>query len=166
MKFNDVTALIKAGSPYLTSLLKDHGTYATTAFKGDGDAAFDDLLATVAAFEKAPSRGELMSGLRIAKQKLALLVALFDLSGKWPLEKVTTALTRFADDAVQTALGFLWHQERSKGTIQEKASAPIGKGYVVLAMGKMGAFELNYSSDIDLIVFYDLTSIKLAKKVV
>ncbi len=29
------------------------------------------------------------------------------------------------------------------------------RGYIVLAMGKMGAFELNYSSDIDLIVFYE-----------
>jgi [glutamine synthetase] adenylyltransferase / [glutamine synthetase]-adenylyl-L-tyrosine phosphorylase len=165
MKYNDVAALIKAGSPYLTSLLKTHGSYATAVFKGDGEAALLDLLATVAAFEKVPSRNEVMSGLRQAKQKLALLVALYDLGAKWPLEKVTAALTRFADAAVQAALGFLWHQERSKGTIKEKANALIGKGYVVLAMGKMGAFELNYSSDIDLIVFYDQTSAPLAADV-
>ena len=165
MKFNDVTALIKAGSPYLTSLLKEHGAYAASAFKSDGDVALEELLTTVKAFEKAPSRNEVMSGLRQAKQKLALLVALFDLGGKWPLEKVTTALTKFADAAVQAALGFLWHQERAKGTIKEKFSTPIGKGYVVLAMGKMGAFELNYSSDIDLIVFYDQTSAALATEV-
>ncbi|MEO9167621.1 MAG: bifunctional [glutamine synthetase] adenylyltransferase/[glutamine synthetase]-adenylyl-L-tyrosine phosphorylase, partial [Aestuariivirga sp.] len=155
MNFKDVTSLIRAGSPYLTSLLNEHGAYATSVFKADGDAALDELLASVAACEKSQSRSEVMSGLRQTKQKLALLVALYDLSAKWPLEKVTNALTRFADAAVQAALGFLWHQERAKGKIKEKANAPIGKGYVVLAMGKMGAFELNYSSDIDLIVFYD-----------
>ena len=36
-----------------------------------------------------------------------------------------------------------------------RSSPAAGSGYIVLAMGKMGAFELNYSSDIDLIVFYD-----------
>ncbi|MDP8996311.1 MAG: hypothetical protein M3O03_04820, partial [Pseudomonadota bacterium] len=94
MKFNDVTALIKAGSSYLTSLLKEHAAYAASAFKGDSDTTLDDLLTTVGAFENAPSRGELISGLRQAKQKMALLVALYDLGAKWPLEKVTAALTR------------------------------------------------------------------------
>ena len=37
----------------------------------------------------------------------------------------------------------------------DRSHPQAGSGYVVLAMGKMGAFELNYSSDIDLIVFYD-----------
>ena len=37
----------------------------------------------------------------------------------------------------------------------DRDPARRGSGYIVLAMGKMGAFELNYSSDIDLIVFFD-----------
>ena len=48
---------------------------------------------------------------------------------------------------------FQWKQEQAKGTF--KPDAPVGQAYVVLAMGKMGAFELNYSSDIDIIVFYE-----------
>src|SRR6201999_526662 len=37
----------------------------------------------------------------------------------------------------------------------DQANPDQGRGHIVLAMGKMGAYELNYSSDIDLIVFYD-----------
>ncbi|MFX7121295.1 bifunctional glutamine synthetase adenylyltransferase/deadenyltransferase, partial [Acinetobacter baumannii] len=38
-------------------------------------------------------------------------------------------------------------------------------GLIVLAMGKMGAGELNYSSDIDLIVFFDRTATSLAEDI-
>ena len=44
---------------------------------------------------------------------------------------------------------------RGKLNARDPAKPEEGSGYVVLAMGKMGAFELNYSSDIDLIVLYD-----------
>ena len=44
----------------------------------------------------------------------------------------------------------------------DPAQPEAGSGYVVLAMGKMGGFELNYSSDIDLIVFFDPTAPALA----
>ena len=120
------------------------------------------LLAEATQAGSAASREEAMRQLRQAKQKLALLVALYDLGGIWPLAKVTEALTRFADAAVQAALEFLWRQEIAKGKI---TSDEIGRGYLVLAMGKMGAFELNYSSDIDLIVLYDPERATLAADV-
>ena len=46
-------------------------------------------------------------------------------------------------------------QRRGKLKISDPGRPAEGSGYIVLAMGKMGAGELNYSSDIDLIVFYD-----------
>ncbi|MEP6827446.1 MAG: bifunctional [glutamine synthetase] adenylyltransferase/[glutamine synthetase]-adenylyl-L-tyrosine phosphorylase, partial [Aestuariivirga sp.] len=162
MTFEETTARIKSGSPYLTALLESHSDFANQAFTADSDKTFSELLATVADVEATTSRDEVMRDLRQAKQKLALLVALYDLSGKWPLENVTSALTRFADAAVQMALGFLWRQEIVKGKI---TGGEIGRGYLILAMGKMGAFELNYSSDIDLIVLYDPDRAQLAEDV-
>ena len=161
MTFEETTAKIESGSPYLTTLLESHSDFAAQAFKADSDSALNSLIDAITVNE-VTSREEVMSTLRQAKQKLALLVALYDLSGKWQLEKVTNALTRFADAAVQAALNFLWRQEITKGKI---AGGEIGRGYLVLAMGKMGAFELNYSSDIDLIVLYDPDRSQLAEDV-
>ena len=52
---------------------------------------------------------------------------------------------------------FLLREAATRGRLKpaDKTKPEEGSGYIVLAMGKMGAFELNYSSDIDLIVFYD-----------
>ncbi len=161
MTFEETTARIKSGSPFLTALLESHSAFAAQVFKTDSETALNSLIQEVA-INDVTSREEVMSHLRQAKQKLALLVALYDLSGKWPLEKVTNALTRFADTAVQAALSFLWRQEIIKGKI---IGGEIGRGYLILAMGKMGAFELNYSSDIDLIVLYDPDRALLAQDV-
>ena len=96
-------------------------------------------------------------GLRRAKRRMSFLVALADLGGVWPLERVMRALTEFADFSVQACLQSLSVRARAKGQIRDSADAPVEEleGLFVLAMGKMGAFELNYSSDIDLIVLYD-----------
>jgi [glutamine synthetase] adenylyltransferase / [glutamine synthetase]-adenylyl-L-tyrosine phosphorylase len=100
---------------------------------------------------------EVRRNLRIMKSRVALLVALADISGVWTLEEVTNALTRFADTATQTALDVLLRQASNAGKFNPRNSeAPSeGCGYTILAMGKHGAHELNYSSDIDLIVLYD-----------
>jgi glutamate-ammonia-ligase adenylyltransferase len=91
------------------------------------------------------------------KAEAALLIALCDIGGVWPVMRVTAALTDLAVAAVKTALRFLLRQEVARGRM--KAPDPDrpeeGSGLIVLAMGKMGAGELNYSSDIDLIVFFD-----------
>src|SRR6201999_1387208 len=80
-----------------------------------------------------------------------------DIGGVWPVMQVTAALTRIAVDSVQTTLRYLLRQEASRGRLSPPDSdqPEVGSGLFVLAMGKMGAGELNYSSDIDLIVFFD-----------
>jgi [glutamine synthetase] adenylyltransferase / [glutamine synthetase]-adenylyl-L-tyrosine phosphorylase len=104
---------------------------------------------------------EIMDALRHAKQRSALLVALADLGGAWSLNEVTEALTRFADTAVACAVRFLVRRAIAEGKLKELTS-PDQCGVVVLALGKHGARELNYSSDIDLVVLYDPASIALA----
>jgi len=162
MAQRDVFDIINSGSPYLKGLLEAHPEFAQIVVSGDADSELNALISHLADTEDATSRSDAMHRLRVAKQKLALLVAIYDLSGRWKLEQVTTALTRFADAAVQVALAFLWRQEQAQKHI---ISTEIGIGYLVLAMGKMGAFELNYSSDIDLIVFFDPDRVKLGADV-
>src|SRR5690606_37839402 len=84
--------------------------------------------------------------------KLALITAHADLTGVWPLEKVTRTLSEFAERSVAIALNVLLKTAHKCGDI-EVASAEES-GSLILAMGKLGGYELNYSSDIDLIVLF------------
>ncbi|WP_033920819.1 bifunctional [glutamine synthetase] adenylyltransferase/[glutamine synthetase]-adenylyl-L-tyrosine phosphorylase [Sphingomonas sp. 37zxx] len=84
--------------------------------------------------------------LRIARRRLALLVALGDLSGSYAFEKVVATLTAFADHALDTAI---------RTAIEERTPGAAPVGFVAIALGKQGSGELNYSSDIDPILLYD-----------
>ena len=97
-----------------------------------------------------------MRALRVFKTEVALLTALADLGGVWPVMTVTAALTECADAALNGAVGFLFREAAARGQWLAAGDGRVDAvGYIVLAMGKYGAGELNYSSDIDLIVFYD-----------
>ncbi|SDY01564.1 glutamine-synthetase adenylyltransferase [Citreimonas salinaria] len=153
----DVAALIEGAggsSPYLKSLVEKEAEWLGPALD-DPDAA----LAAQAAALSGTAHDALPDALRQAKRRMALLVGLCDLAGAWPLERVTEALTRFADMAVDLALRACVGREIARGKLPGQTEADIAQagGMVVLAMGKMGAFELNYSSDIDLICLFDET---------
>src|SRR6185312_12396609 len=98
--------------------------------------------------------------LRGMKAEAALLIALADIGGVWPVMQAARALTELADTAVRAAVRFaLLEAARNGRIVPRNADEPErDSGYIVLAMGKMGACELNYSSDIDLIVFFDAAS--------
>jgi [glutamine synthetase] adenylyltransferase / [glutamine synthetase]-adenylyl-L-tyrosine phosphorylase len=106
---------------------------------------------------RARSQPELMRILREFKLEAALLIALTDIGGVWALARITEALTRVADIAVALTVDHLLrHAVRQKKIKSAHSNNPqSGCGYIVLAMGKMGAGELNFSSDIDLMVFFD-----------
>ncbi|QHQ34496.1 bifunctional [glutamine synthetase] adenylyltransferase/[glutamine synthetase]-adenylyl-L-tyrosine phosphorylase [Algicella marina] len=104
---------------------------------------------------EAEEGAELASMLRRTKARAALWAGLGDLSNDWTLEQVTGALTEVADRAVDTAMRSLVDAEIARGKLPD-VGAPCG-GLFALAMGKMGAHELNYSSDIDLILLFDET---------
>ena len=95
--------------------------------------------------------------LRAMKAEAALLIALADIGGVWAVMRVDRALTRLADTAVGGAVRYLLAAAVRAGKLApaDPRRPETGCGYIVLAMGKMGADELNYSSDIDLIVFFD-----------
>ena len=89
---------------------------------------------------------ELGSALRRRRRALALVVALGDLAGELPLERVTGALSDFADAALDAAIA---------QAITERVPGSEPHGLASLALGKLGSRELNYSSDIDLILLFD-----------
>lgn len=98
-----------------------------------------------------------MKLLRIAKRRMALSVATADISGAWDLDKVTGALSDFAETALRLSIAHLLRKAHAKGDLElpDPADPERDCGYFVLGMGKLGARELNYSSDIDLIVIFD-----------
>ncbi len=112
----------------------------------------------------AAGEAEVMQLLRRMKSEAALLIALCDIGGVWPVMRVTAALTELAVASVQAALRHVLRQEAARGRLTPPSldRPEEDSGLIVLAMGKMGAGELNYSSDIDLIVFFDPAAPTLA----
>jgi glutamate-ammonia-ligase adenylyltransferase len=113
------------------------------------------VLAQARSAGDATAEADAMRTLRRAKAEAALLIALADIGGIWAVERVTSTLTEFADAALGGAVRYLLRTS-GKLKVRNPSKPEEGSGYVVLAMGKGGAFELNYSSDIDLIVLYDV----------
>ncbi len=141
-------------SPYLKGLIERESAWLPQALQQP-----DQALANVMAEARALSPDQLKPGLRQAKRRMALLTALADLAGAWPLEKVTAALTDFgalaADVAAKAEIAALIRRGKLPGMTENDVETAAGM--IILAMGKMGAHELNYSSDIDLIVLFDET---------
>ncbi|MEO1306540.1 MAG: glutamine-synthetase adenylyltransferase, partial [Pseudomonadota bacterium] len=95
--------------------------------------------------------------LRLLKGRLSLWVALCDLAGIWSLGEVTRALSHFADRTIDCALRSALLPELARGKVPGHGPDDLydTAGVTILAMGKLGAHELNYSSDIDLIALFD-----------
>ena len=145
-------------SPYLFELIRADAARLIRLLSCDPDRHLTSLIEKMSneVFASA-SESDVMHLLRRMKTEAALLIALCDIGGVWPVMRVTAALTDLAVASVQAALRFLLRQEVARGRmIAANHDRPEeGSGLIVLAMGKMGAGELNYSSDIDLIVFFD-----------
>ena len=90
----------------------------------------------------------------------ALITAIADIGDIWPLEAVTGALSELAEATLRLAIRHLFLAAHEAGEIrlQDSNRPDLNCGFVALAMGKLGAAELNYSSDIDLILVYDGTA--------
>jgi glutamate-ammonia-ligase adenylyltransferase len=130
----------RAHSPFLAGLIERQGDLVALLAGGDGEAA---LAFARQAGEGAPSVG---AALRRERKAMALALAIGDLAGAFPLARVMTELSAFADRALDTAIA---------EAVVEKVPGAAPAGFLALALGKHGAQELNYSSDIDPILLYD-----------
>ena len=145
-------------APYLWDLVSTDPARFVRLLRHDPDRQFAAFLASARrAGAAARTSAALMRALRRMKAEAALLIALADLGGVWTVERVIGALTELADTALAVAVRCLLRDAARRGKLDppDPRNPELGSGYVVLAMGKMGGGELNFSSDIDLMVFFD-----------
>ena len=163
----EAEALLKGAlgsAPYLARLARRFPAETARMLASAPEDSLAAELAAIAQAADAPSADQLDAALRRAKARIHLLTALADLGGAWELEQVTGALTQAADAALAASIGAHARLLGASGT-----SVP---GYFLIALGKQGAGELNYSSDIDIAAFYDAAlvdgsfAVKLTRRIV
>ncbi|WP_230292062.1 bifunctional [glutamate--ammonia ligase]-adenylyl-L-tyrosine phosphorylase/[glutamate--ammonia-ligase] adenylyltransferase [Croceicoccus sp. Ery5] len=142
-RWDDALHRARAHAPFLSDLLDRETDLAALLARGEGEAALAAALA----------RDDADVGVRLRRQRrgLALVLGVGDLAGAFPLPRVMAELSAFADRSLDTAI-----REAVGHRVPDHdvwGDAPVGM--VALALGKQGAGELNYSSDIDPILLYD-----------
>lgn len=147
---------VKAPTPYLARLARTRPDVVADIGAG---GPFATARAAVTAAAAAPDDGldACKAALRRAKQACHLALATGDLDGALDLEAVTRTLSDLADVAVQRALAAACVHQARRGRMSAPVEGDRGPapGFFLLAMGKHGARELNYSSDIDITAFFD-----------
>lgn len=150
---------IFGNSPFLSHCLISDIAFARQLLLSGPDTVEAELLSTTRdrSNQLVETRTALMSRLRKAKRSIALTAALADIAGVWSLTRTTNCLSEFADAVLDACCSHLLRAAHKKGSLQ--ISFPddpcMSSGLIILGMGKLGAGELNYSSDIDLIILYD-----------
>jgi glutamate-ammonia-ligase adenylyltransferase len=115
-------------------------------------ALVDEIVAEVAALDHEPA---VARALRRFKHREMLRIAYGDLIREQSLQTVTAQISYLADAILEAALQAQRHKlEKQRGVPRGPDGQPAR--FVILAMGKLGGVELNYSSDIDLIFLYDV----------
>ncbi|WP_174544428.1 bifunctional [glutamine synthetase] adenylyltransferase/[glutamine synthetase]-adenylyl-L-tyrosine phosphorylase [Sphingobium chlorophenolicum] len=131
---------MRAHSPFLARQMDRFPDVASLLEMGDFEAAW------AAAQQVAGLHDGIARSLRRRRGAMALVTAAADLAGAWGLDRVTRTLSGFADQALEEALA---------AAMAERYPDAENRGFVILALGKHGSRELNYSSDIDPILLYD-----------
>ncbi len=144
-------------APYLLGLARDHAEWLAVALNSSADEAFSELLVQIAETGRTGGEAEVGLALRVAKGRTALLAAVAETGGAWTTARATEALSDLADAALEACLDFLMRQAAEKGLLDlpdERINA-ANSGLALFALGKHGGRELNYSSDIDIVAFFD-----------
>jgi [glutamine synthetase] adenylyltransferase / [glutamine synthetase]-adenylyl-L-tyrosine phosphorylase len=152
-------------SPYLTETALQSPTFVADLWRDGPDAAIARLDAEIAAVHAEALGGAapetVAPRLRRLKRSMAFGVAVADIAGVWPLERITGTLSRFASACLDTLTAAILLQLEREGNLA-LGGDPQAAAFTVLGMGKLGGGELNYSSDIDLILLYDRDAPALA----
>ena len=131
---------MRAHSPFLRLALERRPQIGELLAAGKGEEAL--------AAAKAEGEGLEDTGVALRRERLslALVLAAGDLAGAFPLAEVMKELSAFADRALDAAM---------LAAVRRRVEDATTEGFSALALGKQGAGELNYSSDIDPILLYD-----------
>ena len=130
----------RSHAPFLARALAKQSELGELLAAGDGEGAL--------AYARAAGENCDDPGVALRRERLALATALAvgDLAGAFPLERVMRELSDFADRALNLAIS---------EAIRQRVASAEPAGMIALALGKQGARELNYSSDIDPILLFD-----------
>ncbi|WIM14287.1 MAG: [glutamine synthetase] adenylyltransferase/[glutamine synthetase]-adenylyl-L-tyrosine phosphorylase [Enhydrobacter sp.] len=152
-------------SPYLTETALKDPAFMADLWRHGPDAAcaaLNDALASLRSRARdGADPGEVAQALRRLKRQVALAVAAADIAGVWPLERITGTLSAFAGGALDALVDAILLQLGRNSQLAIDGD-PDAAAFTALGMGKLGAGELNYSSDIDLILLYDREAPALA----
>ena len=160
-------APVFGASPYLSGLARRRSASLLLSLESDPAERLAGILADTEAVGAEPDNETAWRRLRELKADLHLLTAIADLGGVWDLDAVTGALATFADAALHAAVAQVARTEIERGRLVAVPAGPAGPipGLMIIAMGKHGAFELNYSSDIDISFFYEPDLLPVAEGV-
>lgn len=146
----------------LTHYLRDcalihKGELATQLSMGFEETVFFTIESTKNSWQEANTLNDIMYFLRRAKCRVSLALGLADLSGTLPTFRITQLLSIFAETALRAACNYLLKEFHNSGKVDlvDENNPSYKSGLIVLGMGKLGGYELNYSSDIDIILFFD-----------
>jgi glutamate-ammonia-ligase adenylyltransferase len=136
---NDAVARARAHSPFLKVQLESGTPTAAALEAGDLEQALQCARVAGAGLEP-------MAALRRERTAYALALAIGDLAGALPLERVFAELSDLADRLIEQAIA---------AAIHERYPGETPRGFAAIAVGKLGGAELNYSSDVDLLLLFD-----------
>ncbi|MDE0221162.1 MAG: bifunctional [glutamine synthetase] adenylyltransferase/[glutamine synthetase]-adenylyl-L-tyrosine phosphorylase [Spirochaetaceae bacterium] len=145
-------------SPHLSLLLQRDLELTQALVEEPPEAITGRVRGDLAAADPAMDRDQLMTFLRRQRNRVAVLAAAYDCFGIHGVMECAELLSDMADHAVRLTVSHLLLDRVERGDLER----PDGDrwGYFALAMGKHGSRELNYSSDIDLIVLFDPESVR------
>ncbi len=156
----EVAALLRSlggNSPFLADLAVREAASLRALVATGPDPVVAKAMHDLAAIAPSMRRDRVAAAMRRAKRIVALATAIADIGGIWPLERVTATLSDLAEATLSLAMAHLLRAAHDAGELRlPNPSDPArGGGFTVLGMGKLGARELNYSSDVDLVLLYD-----------
>ncbi|AEQ50829.1 bifunctional [glutamine synthetase] adenylyltransferase/[glutamine synthetase]-adenylyl-L-tyrosine phosphorylase [Pelagibacterium halotolerans] len=148
---------IFATAPYLRDLAIRHAQWFAGVLEAGPEAAFSQLIADMISAGSCEAEEELSRRLRVGKARGALLSAVAEIGGVWTARETTRCMSDLADAALQAALDFLMAEAGREDKLAQPAeqASAANSGLAIFALGKHGGQELNYSSDIDIVAFYD-----------
>ena len=146
-------------SPFLRDLARRRPQMLEALFDRPVEARLGDILSAIgkAASAEDVSESSLMTELRACKAEAHFLIALADLAGEVDTVVTVRRLSDLADACIRSSVDFLLRDAHRQGKLKlaDVDNPSKESGWILLGMGKLGAHELNFSSDIDLVVFFD-----------
>src|SRR4051812_37124570 len=133
-RLNDALARARAFSPYLALQLERFPLVTEALERGDWERAL------AMAGRAGADSPDLAAALRRERNALSAALAVADLAGAIPLERLMETLSDLADRSLERAIA---------AAIAERTPEAEPRGFAVVALGKHGSRELNFSSDID-----------------